>query len=109
MVGASVFAFRERGLRADVCRSAEPPWLVIKHELERKADTMKITLQTWPAVEGQGRPGAQLTLHIGLDVHNDPIAVSVAPSDSTEVRRLGILGGTHEHVLRFLQKLHAAQ
>ena len=32
-------------------------------------------------------------LHIGLDVHNESIAVSIAPSDSTEVRRWGILGG----------------
>jgi hypothetical protein len=26
-------------------------------------------------------------LFIGLDVHNDSIAISIAPSDSTEVRR----------------------
>jgi hypothetical protein len=30
---------------------------------------------------------ARLALFIGLDVHNDSIAVSLAPSDSTEVRR----------------------
>jgi len=33
-------------------------------------------------------------LFIGLDVHNDSIAVSLAPSDSTEVRRYGIIGGS---------------
>ena len=34
--------------------------------------------------------------YVGLDVHNDSIAISIAPSDSTEVRRWGIVGGTHE-------------
>jgi hypothetical protein len=29
-------------------------------------------------------------LFIGLDVHNDSIAISIAPSDSTEVRRWGV-------------------
>ena len=33
-------------------------------------------------------------MFIGLDVHNDSIAVSIAPSDSTVVRRYGIIGGT---------------
>jgi hypothetical protein len=36
--------------------------------------------------------------HVGLDVHNDSIAISIAPSDAIEVRRWGIIGGTHEHV-----------
>lgn len=49
-----------------------------------------------------------LILYNGLDVHNDSIAVSIAPSDSTEVRRWGILGGTHEHVQRFIKELQAA-
>src|ERR1041384_4429710 len=47
-------------------------------------------------------------LYVGLDVHNDSIALSIAPSDSTEVRRWGIIGGTHEHVRRFIQQLQAA-
>jgi hypothetical protein len=37
-----------------------------------------------------GRPDATAKgpiLFIGLDVHNDSIAVSLAPSDTTEVRR----------------------
>ncbi len=29
-------------------------------------------------------------LYIGMDVHNDSIAVSLAPSDATEVRRYGV-------------------
>ncbi len=41
-------------------------------------------------------------LHLGRDVHNESIAASIAPSDSTEVRRWGISGGLHEHVLRFI-------
>jgi hypothetical protein len=34
--------------------------------------------------------------------------VSVAPSESSEVRRYGIIGGTHDDVLKLCQKLHAA-
>ncbi len=49
-----------------------------------------------------------LMIYVGLDVHNDSIAVSIAPSDSAEVRRWGILGGTHEHVQRFSKQLQAA-
>ena len=47
-------------------------------------------------------------LHIGLDVHKDSNAVSIAPSDSTEVRRWGVIGGTHEHVGRFIKQVRAA-
>jgi hypothetical protein len=32
-------------------------------------------------------------LLIGLDVHNDSIAMSLAPSDTTELRHHGIVGG----------------
>jgi len=46
--------------------------------------------------------------HVGLDVHNDSIAVSIAPGDSTEVRRWGIIGGTHGHVQKFLRQIQAA-
>lgn len=46
--------------------------------------------------------------YIGLDVHNDSIAISIAPSDSTEVRRWGIIGGTHAHVQRFIKQIQAA-
>jgi len=49
-----------------------------------------------------------LIIHVGLDVHNDSIAISIAPSDSTEVRRWGVIGGTHEHVQRFIKQLQAA-
>jgi transposase len=47
-------------------------------------------------------------LFLGLDVHNDSIAVSLAPSDSPEVRRYGIIGGQHDDVLKLLKKLSAA-
>jgi len=47
-------------------------------------------------------------LFVGLDVHNDSIAVSLAPSDSTEVRRYGIIGGEHDDVLKLAKKLQAA-
>lgn len=49
-----------------------------------------------------------LILYIGLDVHNESIAVSIAPSDTTEVRRWGVLGGTHDHVLQFVHQLQKA-
>jgi len=47
-------------------------------------------------------------LFVGLDVHNDSIAVSLAPSGSTEVRRYGVIGGSHDDVLKLLKKLSAA-
>ena len=50
----------------------------------------------------------RLILYVGLDVHNDSIAVSLAPSDSTEVRRYGIIGGSHDEMLKLSKKLQAA-
>ena len=57
-----------------------------------------------------GRPAAATdpALFLGLDVHNDSIAVSLAPSDSTEVRRYGIIGGQHDDVLKLIQKIQTA-
>src|SRR3954465_2643602 len=43
--------------------------------------------------------------YIGLDVHKDSIAVSIAPQNSTEVRRYGIIGGTLDAVDNLLKKL----
>jgi transposase len=54
------------------------------------------------------RGSSPRALFIGLDVHNDSIAVSLAPSDSTEVRRYGIIGGSHDDVLKLLKKLASA-
>jgi transposase len=47
-------------------------------------------------------------LFIGLDVHNDSIAVSLAPTDSPEVRRYGIIGGQHEDVRKLIKRVSAA-
>lgn len=47
-------------------------------------------------------------LFIGLDVHNDSIAVSLAPWDWAEVRRYGIIGGEHDDVLKLAKKLATA-
>src|SRR5437773_1825527 len=47
---------------------------------------------TRPTKAVPGRAGATASgpvLFVGLDVHKDSIAVSLAPSDSTEVRRYG--------------------
>jgi transposase len=60
------------------------------------------------AAQFQPAPAPQRVLLVGMDVHNDSIAVSVAPSDSTEVRRYGIIGGTHDDVLKLAKKLQAA-
>jgi transposase len=113
-------------LRCDVYRSAEPQIEAVtqltdtnpnNHEqlsnLERKADTMKsyILRPTGP-VQSQittAPAGAKPSvLFIGLDVHNDSIAVSIAPSGSAEVRRYGIIGGEHDDVLKLVKKLRAA-
>jgi transposase len=59
-------------------------------------------------VEGILTAGRGPVLYIGLDVHTDSIAVSLAPSDSSEVRRYGIIGGTQDDVLRLAKKLQAA-
>lgn len=46
------------------------------------------------------------TVHyLGLDVHKETIAVSIAPQNSAEVRRYGIIGGTLEAVDKLLKKL----
>ena len=91
----------------------------------RKADTMKTyTLRSAKTVQRQAspapatlpaaRPGRSPTtpngpaLFIGLDVHTDSIAVSLAPSDTTEVRRYGLIGGTHDDVLKLARKLQSA-
>jgi transposase len=43
--------------------------------------------------------------YIGLDVHKETIAVSIAPQDSTEVRRYGIIGGSLDAVDKLVKKL----
>lgn len=68
--------------------------------------------RTAPPTEAVGerivRASPGPALYVGLDVHTDSIAVSPAPSDSTEVRRYGLIGGTHDDVLRLAKKLQAA-
>ena len=61
-----------------------------------------------PLPAARPQPAAGPALFLGLDVHNDTIAVSLAPSDSTELRRYGIIGGQHDDVLKLLKKLEAA-
>src|ERR1022692_4647107 len=103
----------KRGLHR--VNGAEPPVVGLAPQTtnDRKADTMKtyILLKSEP-VQSQiitAPAGAKpLVLFVGLDVHNDSIAVSLAPSDSTEVRRYGIIGGEHDDVLKLAHKLQAA-
>jgi len=46
------------------------------------------------------------TVHyLGLDVHKETIAVSIAPAHSTEVRRYGIINGSLDAVDKLLKKL----
>jgi hypothetical protein len=109
MSRVKVSAFRERGLRC--LSSAEPQVWSTKHKQERKADTMKTyILGKFPSVERQKTtpPLNGPAVYIGLDVHTDSIAVSLAPSDSTEVRRYGIIGGLQDDVLKVSKKLQAA-
>jgi transposase len=67
-------------------------------------------LGKFPTVETEKcvAPSSGPRLFIGLDVHTDSIAVSVAPSDSTEVRRYGLIGGGQDDVLKLSKKLQAA-
>lgn len=45
------------------------------------------------------------TVHyLGLDVHKETIAVSIAPQNSTEVRRYGVIKGTLDAVDKLLKK-----
>ena len=111
----------KRGLHR--VNGAEPPVVGLTPQTtnEWKANTMKpYILRTPKGVESQKsirpprpKPAAPVTvkgpvLFIGLDVPNDSIAVSLAPSDATEVRRYGILGGTLAAVDKLLQKLGGA-
>jgi transposase len=127
MKPVKVSAFRsKRGLRF-VTRIAEPPVVGLTPQAtnEEKADTMSTYLRrnvskvqpqppSNPAANGGqilGQPVSTPTgqaLFVGLDVHTDSIAVSLAASDSTEVRRYGLIGGTHDDVLRLAKKLQAA-
>jgi hypothetical protein len=111
----AVSVFRERGLRAGVSRSAEPQCLVGNANIERKTDTMKsYILRYAQPVQSQiipvstGIPSS--VLFISLDVHNDSIAVSLAPSETSEVWRYGIIGEEHDDVLNLVsfEKLMAA-
>lgn len=43
--------------------------------------------------------------YIGLDVHKETIAVSIAPQHTTEVRRYGIIGGTLDAIDKLIKKL----
>lgn len=125
MKAKAVSALRDkRGLRPDVSRAAEPQVVGLAPQttmMTERTDTMKTYLLRDPnAVEPQkpARPPRRQpaplprlpgpVLYLGLDVHNDSIAVSLAPSDSTEVRRYGIIGGQHDDVLKLLKKLAAA-
>src|ERR1039457_6938069 len=121
----------KRGLHR--VNGAEPPvvGLTPQTTMKRKANTMKTyILRSTKTVESQkpvraprrktatvtttvvlGRPPAPTNARVlftGFDVHTDSIAVSLAPSDTTEVRRYGIIGGTHDDVLKLLTKLQAA-
>jgi transposase len=50
----------------------------------------------------------KLIHYLGLDVHKETIAVSIAPAHSTEVRRYGIIGGSLDAVDKLLKKLGGA-
>ena len=134
MKAKAVSALRgERGSRPEE-REAEPQVVGLAPQTtsnDRKVNTVKTYILHDPtAVETQkprrarppnpapaapATPGPEANaaatdpaLFLGLDVHNDSIAVSLAPSDSTEVRRYGIIGGQHDDVLKLIQKIETA-
>ena len=45
---------------------------------------------------------------LGLNVHKETVAVSIAPSDATEVRFYGAIGGSLEGMDRLIKKRVAA-
>src|SRR5579871_25158 len=47
----------------------------------------------------------KIIYYVGLDVHKETIAVSIAPEGSTEVRRYGIIGGTLDAMDKLSKKL----
>jgi transposase len=85
------------------------PQTVEPQSARRTARPRPVSVATARAVLG---PPAQTkngpVLYLGLDVHTDSIAVSLAPSDGAEVRRYGLIGGTQDDVLRLAKKLQAA-
>ncbi len=119
MKGKGVSALRsERGLhpgercRATGCGTHAPD------NDERKTDTMKTyILRNLNPVQPQKtsrpprpKPAAAMvakarSCSLDWTCITDSIAVSLAPSDSTEVRRYGIIGGEHEDVLKLAKKL----
>jgi transposase len=85
------------------------PKTVEPQSARRAARPRPVSAATASDVLGRARdPKHGPVLYLGLDVHTDSIAVSLAPSDSTEVRRYGLIGGTHDDVLRLAKKLQAA-
>jgi transposase len=77
-------------------------------EVDPKAPTSLADISSRGSQPYASAATSRPVLYIGMDVHNDSIAISLAPSDSTEVRRYGIIGGTHDDVLKLLNKLQAA-
>ena len=47
----------------------------------------------------------QNILFIGMDVHKESIEIAIAEGDTTEVRRYGRIGGTHDAMRKTLRKL----
>lgn len=84
-------------------KAVEPQAPPRRHRAQPAGSVTPIALLGQPASGGNSP-----VLFVGLDLHNDSIAVSLAPSDSAEVRRYGIIGGTHDDVLKLCKKLHAA-
>ena len=81
----------------------------VEPQSARRAARTRPATATARAVLGQAAQTQNSpVLFIGLDVHTESIAVSLAPADGSEVRRYGPIGGTHDDVLRVAKKLLAA-
>lgn len=75
---------------------------LLRHPKAVEAQKSALAARSEPAA-----PAGGPVLLIGLDVHND-IAVSLASADSSEMHRYGIIGSTHDDVLKLCKKLQAA-
>ena len=84
------------GLRG-VCRAGRSTGLVGADVLDRNHKQVR-----------NQRPMSQSIHFVGLDVHKESVAVSIAPSDSTEVRHYGTIGGQLKDTDQLIKRLQPA-
>jgi len=74
--------------------------------VSRPIRRMRGVCSAWFIINERDQTPMNKTVHyIGLDVHKETIAVSIAPQNSTEVRRYGVIGGTLDAVDKLVKRL----